>query len=93
MSKTSIRRPRAAASTPLPTALGQRLARDLLQRAERVDRQLVEHPVAGQVGDHPADLVGASRPAIRANSATSRATVCVPSIISASCHSSGVSRR
>ena len=28
------------------------------QRAERVDRQLVEHPVGGEVGDDPGDLVG-----------------------------------
>jgi hypothetical protein len=42
--------------------LGHRLAAGLLHRAERVHRELVEHPVAGQVGHHPADLVG-SEPA------------------------------
>src|SRR5690606_16508371 len=34
------------------------LTRHLLQWRERVDRQLLEHPVAGEIGDDAADLVG-----------------------------------
>ena len=93
MSTTIIRRPRMVASNPLPTRSGSALRWICRngRNASTGNSSSIRLPARSATTRRT--WSGASRPARRANSATSRATVCVPSIIRASCHSSGVSRR
>jgi hypothetical protein len=59
----TTRRPCAVATIALPSRIGHGRRVHPLQPVERVDRQLVEHAVAGKVGDDPGDLVGRQPPA------------------------------
>ncbi|OLB64989.1 MAG: hypothetical protein AUI10_08750 [Actinobacteria bacterium 13_2_20CM_2_72_6] len=85
--------PRAAASRPRPSRIGhgRRFIRCSGWNASTGSSSSIR--LAARSATTRVTWSGASRPVIRANSATSRATVRVPSIRWASASSSGVRRR